>query len=273
MNKHSTTQLKHIPETMLITLWAKAIETKSDSPILQDKKAEEIFEQVDYDFSRFKKVKLSQVGCCIRAKLIDKEVKKFLKQNPDGVVIQLWAGLDARYERLGKPQLTHWYDLDLPEAIALRRQFLEETERNSFLEMSLFDDAWIDVILSHKKPILIISEGVFMYFDPQEIQALFEKLCKRFEKATVVFDMLALLAVKHGKHHDAVGKTEYKAEFKRSLSETKTMEQWNPKIHLKQELYLTDYDQKKRPKFFRILYKIPYFYKKANQRVVTLELW
>ncbi len=61
MNKHSTHQLKNIPETMLITLWAKATEAKTKNPILQDKKAAEIFEQVDYDFSRFKNVKLSQV--------------------------------------------------------------------------------------------------------------------------------------------------------------------------------------------------------------------
>lgn len=61
MNKHSTHQLKSIPETMLITLWAKATESKTEEPILQDKKAEEIFEQVDYDFSRFQKAKASQV--------------------------------------------------------------------------------------------------------------------------------------------------------------------------------------------------------------------
>ncbi len=173
---------------------------------------------------------------------------------------------------MGKPSLTHWYDLDLPEAIALRKQFLEESERNTFLEMSLFDDKRIDIVLSHKKPILIISEGVLMYFGEQEIQDLFHKICKRFYKATVVFDMLAVLAIKYAKHHDAIGKTEYKAEFKRSLLKTKTMEIWNPKIHLKQELYLSDYDQKKLPIFFRMLYKIPYFYKRANQRIVTLEI-
>ena len=61
MNKYSTNQLKNIPETMLITLWAKATESKSKELLLQDKKAEEIFEQVDYDFSRFKKAKASQV--------------------------------------------------------------------------------------------------------------------------------------------------------------------------------------------------------------------
>lgn len=111
-----------------------------------------------------------------------------------------------------------------------------------------------------------------MYFDEQEIKTLFDKICEKFKETIVVFDMLAFLAVKHQKHHDAVGKTEYKAEFKRSLLETKAMEEWNSKIHLKQELYLSDYDQKKFPTFFRMLYKIPYFYKRVNQRVVTLEI-
>lgn len=54
--------------------------------------------------------------------------------------------------------MTHWYDLDLPESIEIRRKLWAETEKNTFLAMSLFDDAWIDTVLSHNKPVLIILE-------------------------------------------------------------------------------------------------------------------
>lgn len=131
--------LTEIPETMLTTLWAKAVETDRPDPLLRDEKAKEIIGQIDYDFSKFNNVKLSQLGCCIRAKLIDNEARQFLARHPDAVVIQLGAGLDARYERLGRPEVTHWFDLDLPEAVDLRRRFLTETDRNTCLSESMFE--------------------------------------------------------------------------------------------------------------------------------------
>jgi O-methyltransferase domain protein len=42
MTKLSTEKLGEIPETMLITLWAKSEESKFKGPFLIDKRAEEI---------------------------------------------------------------------------------------------------------------------------------------------------------------------------------------------------------------------------------------
>ena len=50
--------------------------------------------------------------------------RHFIAEHPDAVVVQIGAGLDARYERLGKPRSTAWYDLDLPEVIEVRRMLL-----------------------------------------------------------------------------------------------------------------------------------------------------
>ena len=97
-------KLSGVPETMLITLWAKATETNRPDALLRDPKAVEIMNRIDYDFTKFRGGTMSQVGCCIRADLIDREAKKFLEAHPDAVVIQLGAGIDARYDRLGRPQ-------------------------------------------------------------------------------------------------------------------------------------------------------------------------
>lgn len=47
-------QLDKIPETMLITLWAKAEETKQKKPLLRDETALGILSQINYDFSKLK---------------------------------------------------------------------------------------------------------------------------------------------------------------------------------------------------------------------------
>ena len=152
-------KLTDVPETMLITLWAKAEETKRADALLHDKKAVEIIDKIEYDFSKFSKAKFSQAGCCVRAGLIDAETKDFLNKHPDAVVVQLGAGIDARYERLQCPPVTHWYDLDLEEAIKLRRQLLSESERNTYISSSMFDYGWIDIVKSHGKPVLVFRIG------------------------------------------------------------------------------------------------------------------
>ncbi|MCR5076626.1 MAG: class I SAM-dependent methyltransferase [Prevotella sp.] len=272
MKEKVKTRLTEIPETMLTTLWAKAVETDRPDGLLRDGKAKEIIEQIDYDFTRFRKARLSQVGCCIRARLIDDEARQFLDLHPDAVVIQLGAGLDARYERMGQPPVSHWFDLDLPEAISLRRRFLTESERNTFLSESMFDEAWIERVKSYGKPILIILEGVVMYFSQDEIERLLSRLCDRLPSATVLFDMLAYVAVGHARQHDMLREMDNVAEFRWSLLNTRDMEEWNSRLHIRKEYYMSEHDEGRLPFVLRLLCKIPYFWRRLNQRVVRLEI-
>ena len=267
-----TKQLTSIPETMLIPLWAKATEYNHPRPILSDPFAAEMIGQVDYDFTKFKGAKMSQVGVCVRAKLIDDETKEFLAQHPDAVVIQLGAGIDARYQRLGKPNVGHWYDLDLPEVIAIRRQLLPETEKNSYLKMSMFDSQWIEKVKAYHKPVLIIIEGVLMYFKPEQVKSFFQMVCEQLGEATVLFDMLAFFALKHSKQHETVKKINGNVQFLWSELNTKAMETWHDKLHVAHEYYMSDYEQGRFPLVLRLLYKLPFFYKRFNQRIVRVEV-
>jgi len=266
--------MNKIPETMLITLWAKATELKERNPLLRDEKAAEIIGKIDYDFSKFKKASFSQAGVCVRASLIDDEARAFIGAHPDAVVIQLGAGLDARYERLGCPPVTHWYDLDLPEVISIRKQYFNESQRRTFLAMSLFDKDWIELVKAPHKPVLIIIEGVLMYFTQAEVKNFMKHLCEEFDKATILFDMLAYALVGHAKNHDTLGAMEKdkRPEFQWSEKDSGTLEQWNRQLKVVKEYFMSDYDQGRYPFVFRMLYKIPYFYKRFNQRVIRLQI-
>ena len=134
----------------------------------------------------------------------------------------------------------------------------------------MFDYGWTEIVKSHGKPILIIIEGVLMYFEPEKIKAFFRELCTRFDNATIVFDMLAFALVGHSGQHDSLRKVDKDIEFKWSLLNTRDMEAWNPKIKLEKEFYMSKYDHGRFPFVFRMLYKIPYFFRHYNQRVVKL---
>ena len=93
-------KLNNISETMLITLYMRATDAKSEKPILNDKKSEEIISQIDYDFSKFKNAWASYYGVLSRAKVMDNEVKKFITKYPDCVIVSIGCGLDTRFLRI-----------------------------------------------------------------------------------------------------------------------------------------------------------------------------
>ncbi len=271
--QENTDKLSDVSETMLITVWARAVETERNGGLIHDPAAVEVIRHVDYDFGAFEKATMSQVGCCIRADVMDRQAQTFIDSNPDAVIIQLGAGLDTRFQRLNCTEITHWYDLDLPEAMDIRRQLCPEHPKNTLLSMSMLEEAWIDTVLAHDKPVLMICEGVLMYFDDAEVQNFFAMLCRRFEQTTVLFDMLAYASKGQARHHDAVKRTSQVPEFKWSLLNSRDMEQWNDKLHIAEECYMSDFDDRNRfPLWLRLLYRTPWGYRRFNQRMIRLDI-
>ena len=232
---------------MLITLWAKASENQQHNPLLRDEKAAEIISKIDYDFGKFKKAAFSQAGVCVRANLIDGETRKFITAHPDAVVIQLGAGLDARYERLGCPEVTHWYELDLPEVIAIRRKLLPPQEGETLIEASAFDTGWMeDVSGSHPDAqFFLILEGVLTYFDNETVGGLFKNLAHYFHHGEAVFDVSSSWMVKNSGKHDAVKHT--RARFAFGCDDDREIERWADNLHLISAKYMaTDFPAWKR---------------------------
>ncbi len=65
--------------------------------------------------------------------------------------------------------------LDLPESIQIRRHFFEETDRYHMIAKSVFDYSWINEIIA-VEPVLIIIEGLLMYFTDEEVEELINQL-------------------------------------------------------------------------------------------------
>lgn len=266
------TKLSGLSATLLIPLWAKAIEYDRPEALLEDLEAVRMMKLIDYDFDKFSSAKLSQIGCCGRARLIDNETRRFIERYPDAVVLQLGAGLDARFERLGRPNVT-WFDLDLPEVIAIRRQLLPES-KNRYLATSLFNESWMRFVAELHKPVLLLLEGVLMYFPEAEVKAFFAAVARHLPRATVVFDILPPAAVGKSKYHDALKKmnNEARPEFKWALEDVKTMLSWQPNLRLGEVFYLSQHVGKRYPWWVRLLYLSTCGRRKYDMRIARLEL-
>jgi methyltransferase (TIGR00027 family) len=254
-------------ETLLIPLWARAVETKRPDAIIRDPKALEIFESIDYDFSKFSEAWMNQTGIAVRTKLFDDAARAFIHRHPFAVFINLGAGLDSRFERLDNGKI-FWYEVDLPEVIELRRHFFEETDRYRFIARSVTDFSWMHEILITHCPPLIIAEGLLMYLDECDVRTLFEKLVVHFPGSEMLFEMLSPLAVGMARYNRCISKLGGgKVEFKWSLRNSKELESWHCKIQFLDEWNVLDYFQYR---WGWMMFVAPFFMGMLGNRVVHL---
>jgi len=263
-------KLTGVPETLLIPLVERAVETKEPEPIIRDKKAIDIISRIDYDFSSLEKDWILQIGVAVRTKLLDDATRAFLQQYPDAVVVNLGAGLSTHFVRLDNGRV-RWYDLDLPEVIELRRSFFTETERYSFISGSLFDFSWLDDIDRSQGPVLFIAEGLLYYFEEKEVKMLLRTLAESFPGAEMLFEMLGYKLI--GKYHRSAGRHlsgDGDVEFRWALKDTRDIEMWNSRLRFVEEWRCCDY-YRSRWRWLGLLYRlVPPLRTMASSRIVHL---
>jgi O-methyltransferase involved in polyketide biosynthesis len=189
--------LRGAPATMLITLYAKALDYRSPHPILNDERADQIVDMIDYDFERVTGFGDSAM-MAIRARQYDEWLKEFLARHRDAVVLNLGCGLDTRVSRIDPPASIRWFDIDFPEVIDLRKKFFADGSNYKMLATSLSDERWLDLI-PRDRPAGILAEGVFEYMNVDDVRALLNRLTNHFAEGQVIFDCLSSFAVKSGR--------------------------------------------------------------------------
>ena len=190
-----TIRLSGVPKTMLQTVYARAKESRGRGTI-HDAKAEEIIEKLDYDFSLADKDTAMHSGVIARTIVLDKLTKAWLTSHPGAVVLNIACGLDTRCYRM--TGYAHWYNLDLPETMAVREKLLPESGTISQIAMSAMDD-WGGEIKEQNTPVLIIIEGLTMYLTETDVQQIFTVISNRFSKATVFVETMNPMIVKRFK--------------------------------------------------------------------------
>jgi O-methyltransferase involved in polyketide biosynthesis len=189
-----------VQETMFGPLWARATYSKLYPNLLNDTKAIEIIQEIDYNFSKIEEFlkEWRGLGLLIRARNFDIIIKKFIEKNPNATIINIGAGLDTTFYRVDNNNI-QWYDLDLPDAIEFRKRYLPETSRNIYIQKSAFDYTWFDEIkFNPQKGICIIAGGFIYYYEKVEIIAFFRELAERFPEGEIIFDCISNLAKKIG---------------------------------------------------------------------------
>lgn len=193
--------LSGVPETMLQTVFARAKETKTRGAIT-DNKAVEIVDALDYDFFLADKDGAMHSGVIARTIVLDKLVKAYLVGHPGAVVVNIACGLDTRCYRV--EGYSHWYNLDLPETIAVRKNLLPEGGSISQIAMSAMDD-WGGEIKEASTSVLVIIEGLTMYLSEADVKRIFGVIAARFDHVEVLVETMNPMVVKRFKEKSIEG--------------------------------------------------------------------
>jgi O-methyltransferase involved in polyketide biosynthesis len=97
------------------------------------------------------------------------------------------CGLDTRFDRIDNGQ-AHWFDIDLPGVIDLRRRFLQETDRRRFISDSVLDPDWVEQTKTGG-PYLFLAEGLFMYLTEEGVKNILATIQREFAPAELVCEV------------------------------------------------------------------------------------
>lgn len=253
--------LEGTPRTMFITMLARARETQRSNALFQDKKAVEMQKQLEGIFETTKGDWKSETGVIIRTTILDSYIGEFIRENPQAVCINIGCGLDTRFYRVNNGKIK-WYDIDLPQVIALRKKLLGEHRQVHMIGCSMLDDAWTKQIEDEGRPVLIIMEGLLMYFNVNDVKKALDIIHSRFEKATLILELLSAKVVGNTKMTKSIQQTG--STFQWGVDSGRDVKKLLPYMHFVKEMNLADRMYLKSG-IYKILAKIPFIRNMSNR--------
>ena len=184
-NKHQV-RLGAVQETLFIPLAARARETQRKHPVLRDPKAVELVQSIDYDAGKYSRGAGGLVTV-LRTAIIDFWVRSFLAAHPAATVVEIGTGLNTRFERVDNGQV-HWFDLDLPDVIELRRTFFADTDRRRTVAASVLAEEWLPAVAQSRRPYFFVADGVLAYLPEEEVMAALARIAGQFPGALIALD-------------------------------------------------------------------------------------
>ena len=220
-------------ETLLVTLYGRALQSRSNDPVLKDKWAEDAIGRIDYDFGKLQMGSIEPLSIAMRAKQFDIWTAEYIAAHPDATILHLGCGMDSRAFRLNPPPSVCWFDVDYPDVIELRTSLYPERPGYRMIGSPLAELGWLDE-LPRDRPAMIVAEGVTMYLTEAIVKALLNRLTDHFPSGQIAFDAVNRIAVRMAKISSSIRATG--ASFGWGISDAHDIKRLDPRITLVRKL-------------------------------------
>ncbi len=179
-----------VQETLIIPLYGRRLAMELYPENFRDHECMKLFERIDYDFPKQGKImaKAGAIMSATRQYDLVSVCREYLAKHPRACVVNLGCGLDTTFRQVDNGT-AKGYNIDFPDAIAVRNELLPETEREKNVAGDLNDISWFDRIdYDPQEGAVFFASGVFYYFKTDEVRRLFCKMSEHFAGGKLAFD-------------------------------------------------------------------------------------
>ncbi|MFL0172262.1 class I SAM-dependent methyltransferase [Mycobacterium sp. SMC-13] len=237
----AVTSLTPVERTALLTVYARALDSRRPHPILGDTWADAAVAAIDYDFAALGVQTSVVCQTALRAKMLDDRVAAFLASHPDAVVVDLGGGLDSGFYRVAPPPTVDWYTVDLAGISGVRDELLPANPHCHTVVALVTETDWAAGIPADR-PTMLVADGLFAFLTEPVIAGAFRSVTEHFHHGELAFNdygqfgPISLAAFKYlpQKMFKDVGSQLGYAGFK----DARHPLTWNPRMHLIEEASL-----------------------------------
>lgn len=211
-----------INKTLYIPLYGKSSVNKKGI-ILNDPKAQEIWEREGFQLHGKSKSKWLTYYMAMRAKVFDDWTKSQLQSSSSAIVLHIGCGMDSRVERIGNIN-NLWYDIDFPQVIEERKKYYSQSDNYKMFCADASKTEWLAELPKAENSI-VIMEGISMYLSTKQLSQLFVALQKQFKRVNLLADFYTVFGAKASKYKNPV--KDVGAEIVSGLDDPKLLEENN----------------------------------------------
>ncbi len=183
-----------VQDTLYIPLVGRIYAAKYHPAYFYDEQSLKLETAIPQDKRQFNEVEYYYLAGATRYFLLDNEVRAFIKKYPQANIVNLGAGLDTLAHRINTNS-AHFYELDLPDVIAMRQQLLPEMANDTCIAASFLDFQWMEQIDTNL-PTLFVAGGLFHYFTHEEVQSFLRDSLNNIPQLAIVFDAVDKVGLK-----------------------------------------------------------------------------
>jgi O-methyltransferase involved in polyketide biosynthesis len=150
-----------------------------------------------------------------------------------------------------------FYELDLPDVIALRKNFYEDSDRHRSIASSFLDTEWFEEI-EVRDGLLFLAGGVLYYFEEKEIREFFIKAADYFRECDFFFDSLSPMGIRIAKKQVLKkGSMGMSMDGGWGLKPIRTLEKWDKRIKVINAIPMSKGMYKGLPLLTKMMFFIP----------------
>jgi methyltransferase (TIGR00027 family) len=188
--------VRNVSDTARWVAYFRAMETKRPDALFRDPYAERLAGDRGFHLANtLVEGNNNEWAWVARTYLFDEFVVHQIASGAD-MVLNLAAGLDARPYRMDLPPGLRWIEVDFPEIIAYKEEILAAEKPKCHLDRIALDLANLDErralfakLNDEARRIVVVTEGLLIYFSPEEVCAFAMDLSAGSNFASWILDL------------------------------------------------------------------------------------